>query len=280
MVNDPLTICHGPGHRSDRSFTIKSFATGTQASLPSTGGVVRCSPIRSPLDFTSVKQQRRATLPTLSTEAIRTRHKRSLTIGARCSSSRSTATQQSASLGSARLTGFSTRCTSSGWIRSRRSPGASGHRWRRLLDRFAVLPHRASPIRRHRTGDNDVRSSRRRSAQVLRCGRRRTVQHRSETPAHSWHLLVAGNNDTVVRYPLALTTQPFAVSRHELAYDAQRTLPNESMVANALPTNSLAARTSSEVGQRIVDHSERRIEGVLRCYGETVRVSRGAVEEG
>lgn len=46
-------------------------------------------------------------------------------------------------------------------------------------------------------------------------------------------LLVAGKNDTVVRYALASTTQPVAVSRYELTEDAQKALPDEETIARA-----------------------------------------------
>ncbi|MGW9159667.1 PDDEXK nuclease domain-containing protein [Microbacterium sp. NPDC055665] len=46
-------------------------------------------------------------------------------------------------------------------------------------------------------------------------------------------LLVAGKNDTVVRYALASTTQPVAVSRYELTEDAQRALPDEATITRA-----------------------------------------------
>lgn len=46
-------------------------------------------------------------------------------------------------------------------------------------------------------------------------------------------LLVAGKNDAVVRYALASTTQPVAVSRYELAEDAQAALPDEATITRA-----------------------------------------------
>lgn len=46
-------------------------------------------------------------------------------------------------------------------------------------------------------------------------------------------LLVAGKNDTVVRYALASTAQPVAVSRHELNEEAQKALPDETAIARA-----------------------------------------------
>lgn len=46
-------------------------------------------------------------------------------------------------------------------------------------------------------------------------------------------LLVAGKNDTVVRYALASTSQPVAVSRYELTDEAQRALPDEAAIARA-----------------------------------------------
>ena len=46
-------------------------------------------------------------------------------------------------------------------------------------------------------------------------------------------LLVAGKNDTVVRYALASTSQPVAVSRYELGEEAQRALPDEEVITRA-----------------------------------------------
>lgn len=46
-------------------------------------------------------------------------------------------------------------------------------------------------------------------------------------------LLVSGKNDTVVRYALASTTQPVAVSRYELSEDAQKALPDEKTITRA-----------------------------------------------
>lgn len=46
-------------------------------------------------------------------------------------------------------------------------------------------------------------------------------------------LLVAGKNDTVVRYALASTAQPVAVSRYELTEDAQKALPDEDAITRA-----------------------------------------------
>jgi predicted nuclease of restriction endonuclease-like (RecB) superfamily len=46
-------------------------------------------------------------------------------------------------------------------------------------------------------------------------------------------LLVAGKNDTVVRYALASTQQPVAVSRYELTEDAQKSLPDEAAITRA-----------------------------------------------
>lgn len=46
-------------------------------------------------------------------------------------------------------------------------------------------------------------------------------------------LLVAGKNDTVVRYALASTAQPVAVSRYELTEDAQKALPDEGTITRA-----------------------------------------------
>jgi predicted nuclease of restriction endonuclease-like (RecB) superfamily len=55
-------------------------------------------------------------------------------------------------------------------------------------------------------------------------------------------LLVASKNDTVVRYALASTTNPVAVSRYELTEDAQRALPDESIITRAF-TDELARDT-------------------------------------
>lgn len=46
-------------------------------------------------------------------------------------------------------------------------------------------------------------------------------------------LLVADANDTVVRYSLAGTSQPVAVSRYELSADAQQALPDEQTLVSA-----------------------------------------------
>lgn len=46
-------------------------------------------------------------------------------------------------------------------------------------------------------------------------------------------LLVAGKNDAVVRYALASTTQPVAVSRYALDEDAQAALPDEAIITRA-----------------------------------------------
>lgn len=46
-------------------------------------------------------------------------------------------------------------------------------------------------------------------------------------------LLVADTNDTVVRYSLAGTGQPIAVSRYELSSDAQQALPDEKTLVSA-----------------------------------------------
>ncbi len=46
-------------------------------------------------------------------------------------------------------------------------------------------------------------------------------------------LLVAGKNDTVVRYALASTTSPVAVSRYQLNEADQRALPDEAAIARA-----------------------------------------------
>lgn len=46
-------------------------------------------------------------------------------------------------------------------------------------------------------------------------------------------LLVADSNDTVVRYSLAGTNQPMAVSRYDLSPEAQRALPDETTLVSA-----------------------------------------------
>ena len=46
-------------------------------------------------------------------------------------------------------------------------------------------------------------------------------------------LLVAGKNDTVVRYALASTTAPVAVSRYQLTEADQKALPDEAAIASA-----------------------------------------------
>ncbi|QPZ38404.1 PDDEXK nuclease domain-containing protein [Paramicrobacterium chengjingii] len=54
-------------------------------------------------------------------------------------------------------------------------------------------------------------------------------------------MLVAGKNDAVVRYALASTTQPMAVSRYELTREAQAALPDEETIARAF-TEELAQK--------------------------------------
>ena len=46
-------------------------------------------------------------------------------------------------------------------------------------------------------------------------------------------LLVAGKDDTIVRYALASTARPVAVSRYELTDDAQKALPDEHVITRA-----------------------------------------------
>lgn len=60
-------------------------------------------------------------------------------------------------------------------------------------------------------------------------------------------LLVAGKNDAVVRYALASTTQPVAVSRYELTEEAQAALPDETTIARAF-TEELARGSDEENG--------------------------------
>lgn len=62
-------------------------------------------------------------------------------------------------------------------------------------------------------------------------------------------LLVAGKNDTVVRYALASTTQPVAVSRYELNEDAQRALPDETAITRALADELGRARAQAGTGE-------------------------------
>lgn len=59
-------------------------------------------------------------------------------------------------------------------------------------------------------------------------------------------LLVAGKNDTVVRYALASTAQPVAVSRYELAEEAQRALPDEDTITRAFVDELSRAPDDSE----------------------------------
>ncbi|SEB55409.1 Predicted nuclease of restriction endonuclease-like (RecB) superfamily, DUF1016 family [Paramicrobacterium humi] len=60
-------------------------------------------------------------------------------------------------------------------------------------------------------------------------------------------LLVAGKNDTVVRYALASTTQPVAVSRYELGEEAQKALPDEDAITRAF-ADELARGIEAEAG--------------------------------
>jgi type II secretory pathway component PulL len=47
-------------------------------------------------------------------------------------------------------------------------------------------------------------------------------------------LLVSDKNDSVVRYALAGTAQPIAVSRYELSPSVQASLPSEDVIARAV----------------------------------------------
>lgn len=47
-------------------------------------------------------------------------------------------------------------------------------------------------------------------------------------------LLVTDKNDSVVRYALAGTTQPIAVSRYDLSDSVQAALPSEDAIARAV----------------------------------------------
>ncbi len=63
------------------------------------------------------------------------------------------------------------------------------------------------------------------------------VEDRLRRPQHkprSGMLLVADKNDSVVRYALAGTTQPIAVSHYELAVSVQASLPSEDAIARAV----------------------------------------------
>ena len=63
------------------------------------------------------------------------------------------------------------------------------------------------------------------------------VEDRLRRPQHQptvGMLLVADKNDSVVRYALAGTTQPIAVSRYELAPSVQAALPSEEAIARAV----------------------------------------------
>jgi hypothetical protein len=58
-------------------------------------------------------------------------------------------------------------------------------------------------------------------------------------------LLVAGKNDAVVRYALASTTQPVAVSRYELTEDVRAALPDEVTITRAF-AEELARETHGQ----------------------------------
>ena len=63
------------------------------------------------------------------------------------------------------------------------------------------------------------------------------VEDRLRRPQHQatvGMLLVADKNDSVVRYALAGTTQPIAVSRYELAASVRAALPTEDVIARAV----------------------------------------------
>ena len=58
-------------------------------------------------------------------------------------------------------------------------------------------------------------------------------------------LLVADKNDTVVRYSLAGTNQPVAISRYDLSTDAQRALPDEKTLVSAFRSELRSAERRS-----------------------------------
>ncbi|MFJ4167807.1 YhcG family protein [Microbacterium sp. NPDC089698] len=60
-------------------------------------------------------------------------------------------------------------------------------------------------------------------------------------------LLVADKDDAVVRYALASTAQPVAVSRYELGEDEQKALPDEATIARAFADE--LARGAGDVGE-------------------------------
>lgn len=58
-------------------------------------------------------------------------------------------------------------------------------------------------------------------------------------------LLVADKNDTVVRYSLAGTSQPVAISRYELTAEAQQALPDEKTLVSAFRSELRSAESGS-----------------------------------
>ena len=63
------------------------------------------------------------------------------------------------------------------------------------------------------------------------------VEDRLRRPQHQstvGMLLVTDKNDSVVRYALAGTTQPIAVTRYELSDSVQAALPSEDAIARAM----------------------------------------------
>jgi predicted nuclease of restriction endonuclease-like (RecB) superfamily len=66
-------------------------------------------------------------------------------------------------------------------------------------------------------------------------------------------LLVADKNDTVVRYALAGTAQPLAVSRYELTAETQKALPDEETITRAFK-EELAMEAAADDGEEGKTH--------------------------
>ncbi|NQX28132.1 DUF1016 family protein [Microbacteriaceae bacterium VKM Ac-2854] len=90
-------------------------------------------------------------------------------------------------------------------------------------------------------------------------------------------LVVASTNNVVVRYALASTTQPVAVSRYEISPEAQAALLSEkTLVDSFTPANSICRTTTQRTDEAIPRRCHRSARfRVLTRENETPRVSAG-----
>lgn len=80
-------------------------------------------------------------------------------------------------------------------------------------------------------------------------------------------LLVAGKDDTVVRYALASTTPPIAVSRYELGEDAQKALPDEEAITRAFADELAREAEIARIIRERRDMQEEPLDDVTARFG-------------